>query len=124
MGVDESVPDFIKEYAKEFEPTSYFMTDKGIISRFTIEEICSKNLTEEKITKILDLLSCKREESDFLYYTETKQGNPLFEKPIIEIGDGQFQVFEPKQILHAINNLLENTCKTSDKYLKKINPNM
>lgn len=82
MGVDENVPDFIKEYAKEFEPRSYFMTDKGIILRFTIKEICSENLTEEKLNKILDLLSFKRKESDFLYYTETKPGNPLFEKPI------------------------------------------
>ena len=119
MGVNENVPDFIKEYAKEFEPRSYFMTDKGIILRFTIKEICSENLTEEKLNKILDLLSFKRKESDFLYYTETKPGNPLFEKPIINIGSGQFQVFEPKQILHAIDNLLENTCKTTDKYLKK-----
>ncbi|WP_198537139.1 hypothetical protein [Capnocytophaga cynodegmi] len=119
MGVSKNVPDFINEFAKEFETKSYFMSDKGIVLRFSIEEVSSENLTEEKLGKILQLLSCKREERDFLYYTETNSRNPLFDKPIIDIGENKYQTFEPKQILYAIDNLLENTSKLTDKFVKR-----
>ncbi|MFJ1366409.1 hypothetical protein ACILDU_08185 [Capnocytophaga canimorsus] len=119
MGVSKNVPDFINEFAKEFETKSYFMSDKGIVLRFSIEEVSSENLTEEKLGKILQVLSCKREERDFLYYTETNSRNPLFDKPIIDIGENKYQTFEPKQILYAIDNLLENTCKLTDKFVKR-----
>lgn len=119
MGVDESVPDFIKELGKEFMPCSYFMADHGIVTRVKPEELISDKLSLDKVNIILKILSCKREEREFLYYTETNPGNPLYDKPIVDIGNNMFQVFDVKQILHAIDNLLENICKGTDKYVEK-----
>lgn len=119
VGVSENVPDFIKEYAKDFMPRSLFMADKGIVNRFKPEHIVSENLSIDKINIILKFLSCKRQETDFLYYTETNPGNPLYKTPIIHVGDGMYQVFEVKQILHAVDSLLEDICKKNNKYIKK-----
>ena len=118
-GVSENVPDFMKEYAKEFMPRSVFMADKGIVNRFKPEDIVSENLSIDKVYILLNVLSCKRQETDFLYYTETNPGNPLYKTPIIDVGDGMFQVFEVKQILHACDSLLEDICKKTDRYIKK-----
>jgi hypothetical protein len=52
-------------------------------------------------------------QSEYLYYTSTKPGNPLYEKPIIDIGENMFQVFEVKQVIHSIENLLEQICTTT-----------
>ena len=58
-----------------------------------------------------------------MYYTSTKPGNPLFEKPILDIGDGIYQVFEVKQVIHAIEKLLEKICTDTEenttKYIKR-----
>jgi len=123
MGVVEEAPDFIKEMGEQNRPMYTFMADHGIINRFKPEDIVSDNLPIEKINTILGLLTCKREESDFLYYTSTRPGNPLYEKPIIDIGNGIYQVFEVKQIIHAIDQLLEIICsksqETKDKLIDK-----
>src|SRR5690606_4709089 len=42
--------------------------------------------------------------------TAMKPGNPLYEKPIANLGDGMYQIFEVKQVIHAIESLLEKTC--------------
>lgn len=110
MGVVDGVPDFIKEKMEENRALFTFMSDKGIKNRFKIKDIVSDDLNEDEIKTVLSSLSHQREDSDFLYYTSTKPGNPLFEKPIIDIGNDLYQVFEVKQIAHAIDELFENIC--------------
>ena len=57
------------------------------------------------------MLNTKRENSDFLYYTSP---NPLLTRPIVELENGLYQVFEEKRVLHAILYLLEEVCKEKD----------
>lgn len=111
--VAEEVPDFIRTEVEKNTPSFTFMSDHGIIDRFFPSDIVSDNLTIDKINRILPLLTCSRVQTDFLYYTATKPGNPLYEKPIVDIGDGMFQVFEVKQIIHAIDRLLESFCSNT-----------
>ncbi|MBK1439965.1 NERD domain-containing protein [Parapedobacter sp. ISTM3] len=92
------------------EPVFYYMADHGIIDRFYANELVSPELPIEKVETILNLLSAERKQSDFLYYTAMKPGNPLYEKPIANLGDGMYQIFEVKQVIHAIESLLEKTC--------------
>ena len=98
----------------------HYMADQGMINRFYPKELVSENLPIEKVEKILALLSCERAKSDFLYYTSTKPGNPLYEKPIIKAEKGLFQVFEVKQVLHSIENLLETICSTNKADITKL----
>lgn len=113
MGVAEDAPDFIKAMEEEMAPTSTYMTDPGIIDRFYPSELVSETLPSEKVNAIIGLLSLERQQTDFLYYTATKPGNPLLEKPILNIGSGMYQVFEVKQVIHATNTLLERICSTT-----------
>lgn len=123
MGVADEVPDFIKEMGERDRHLFTYMSDHGIIDRFYPDEIASESLPIEKIKVILEYFVIKRKQTDFLYYTATRPGNPLFEKPILDIGDGMYQVFEVKQVIHAINNLLEQVCTTTEenttKYVEK-----
>lgn len=113
VGVIDGVPDFIREMGEKDMHLYTFMADHGIMDRFYPEELVSETLTIEKVQKILQLLSTKREEKDFLYYTETKPGNPLYEKPILSIDEKMYQVFEVKQVIHAIETLLEKVTTTT-----------
>lgn len=122
-GMDENMPDILKDsIPKHFEIMSKFMIDKGMKDRFYPSELVSEDLTIEKVNSILDFLSIKREQRDFLYYTETNPGNPISDNPILNIGNGMFQVFEVKRVIHAINNFLEKDiakdAKRKDKYVK------
>lgn len=123
MGVIDEAPDFIKEMGEERKHLFTFMADHGIIDRFYPEEIVSESLSLEKVKTILSLLVITRTKKDYLYYTATKPGNPLFEKPILDIGDRMYQVFEVKQVIHAIQELLEkistNSEENTTKYIKK-----
>ncbi|MCS4240312.1 hypothetical protein M2306_001013 [Myroides gitamensis] len=107
VGIVEHVPDFIREMGDKDMHLYTFMADHGIMDRFYAEELISDTLTIQKVQKILNLLSVKREERNFLYYTETRPGNLLYEKPILSIDGKMYQVFEVKQIMHAIELLLE-----------------
>jgi len=120
MGVVDEAPDFIKAMGEENRPIYTFMADHGIIHRFYPEEIVSVTLPLTKVNKILSLLTTKRAQTDYLYYTATRPGNPLFEKPIVDIGEGMFQVFEVKQVIHAIENLLENVCSSTTENTTKL----
>lgn len=113
MGVVDEAPEIIKEFGEQKRPLYTFVADKGIIDRFYPSELVSRSLQLEKVNSILSLLTTTRQQSDYLYYTATKPGNPLYEKPIIDIGEGMYQVFEVKQVIHAIENLLENTCSST-----------
>ncbi|MHA8059304.1 hypothetical protein [Aquirufa nivalisilvae] len=123
MGVLDEAPDFIKEMGEQKKHFYTFMSDKGIISRFYPQEIVSDDLPLDKVCAILKLLSVSRAKIDFLYYTATKPGNPLYEKPILALEDGMYQVFEVKQVIHAIENLLEQFCISKEenktKYVEK-----
>lgn len=118
-GIIDGAPDFIREIGEQQKHLHAFMADRGIIDRFYPEEIISEKLPINKVKAILNLLSTRRLQTDYLYYTATKPGNPLFEKPILDIGDGMYQVFEVKQVIHAVENLLEQVCtKTKEKTTK------
>lgn len=122
VGVDDNAPDFIKQLGMPDMSMYTFMADKGIKDRFKAEDLVSEQLPLDKIKLILSVLSCQRKQIDFLYYTSTKPGNPLYEHPIVDIGNDLFQVFEIKQIIHAIEGILEKVCskeaKSKDKFIK------
>lgn len=110
MGVVDEAPEEIKKLGEERRPLYTFMADHGIINRFKPEDLVTAELSLDKVNAILPLLTCSRSQSDFLYYTSTRPSNPLYEFPLIDIGDGLFQVFEVKQVIHAIDDLLERLC--------------
>ncbi|NQX39092.1 hypothetical protein SAMN05421820_102544 [Pedobacter steynii] len=119
-GVAEGVPDFIREMGEKNAPLFTFMSDHGIIQRFLPEELVTNTLSLESVKTILNILSCQRVESDFLYYTSTKPGNPLYDKPIIQIRENMFQVFEVKQVIHAIERFFESICSVGKESLNKL----
>ena len=116
----ENMPAIMIDMFEERKPLMTFMADHGIINRFTPEDLVSDELPLEKVNGILQLILCKREPKDFLYYTSTRPSNPLYEFPIIEIGDGLYQVFEVKQVIHAIDALLERVCSKEAKAKNKL----
>jgi hypothetical protein len=120
IGHTDDMPEEMQEMFDERLPLMTFVADYGIICRFLPEDITSDNLSLEKVNKILQLLSGQRVQSDFLYYTSTKPGNPLTEKPIVDIGDGMYQVFEVKQVMHSIDNLLESVCSKTQSNTSKL----
>ncbi|WP_339625408.1 hypothetical protein [uncultured Winogradskyella sp.] len=116
-------PDIPAFFLADFEaqrPMMTYMMDKGMIDRFFPEDIVNENLSLEQINTILGLLSCSRAQSDFLYYTATKPGNPLYKTPIIRLSDGLHQVFEVKQVIHAIEALLQDICSSTSKSKDKL----
>ncbi len=106
----ENIPEELKNIGEEMQSLTVYLFDPGIINRFHAEELVSASLPLENVKIILAYLSTERIKSDFLYYTSTKPGNCLYERPIVQIGDGMYQVFEMKQVIHAINNLFETIC--------------
>lgn len=120
MGVFDEVPDFIKEIGEQNRPLYTFMADPGIIKRFSAKDIVSTNLSLDQVKNILSLLTCKRTKSDYLYYTATRPGNPLYEKPIVDTSNETYQVFEVKQVIHAIEIILETICSKSKENLNKL----
>ena len=120
IGHSDDMPEEMQEMFDERLPLMTFVADYGIICRFLPEDITSDNLALEKVNMILQLLSGQRVQSDFLYYTSTKPGNPLTEKPIVDIGEGMYQVFEVKQIMHSIDNLLEYVCSKTQSNTSKL----
>jgi len=110
VGVDEDAPDFIKEMGEANRPLYTFLADSGISQRFAPEDLVSDNLPLDKVTRIINYLYVSRHEADFLYYTATRPGNPLYETPLVDIGGGLYQVFEVKQVIHAIDLFFERVC--------------
>lgn len=120
--VADEAPQELKDLFDENRKyTLLSVVDFGMNLRFKKEDLTDESLTIEKINKILSLLSTKRKEQDFLFYTQTKPLNPLIEFPIIDLEDGLFQVFEIKQILHSIQYHLEKLCNNQcqDKFVKQ-----
>ncbi len=116
-------PDMPSFFLANFEaqmPMMTYMMDKGIIDRFFPEDLVNESLSLEQVNTILGLLSCSRAPSHFLYYTATKPGNPLYNTPIVRLNDGLHQVFEVKQVIHAIEALLQETCSSTSKSKDKL----
>ena len=111
LGVADELPEEIKEMEKDRLPMMTLVADPGIKNRFKPADLATNGLTEEKVNNILSLLATKRTTSDFLYYTGV---NPLLTKPIIDLENGMYQVFEEKRVLHAIQYLLEDICKETE----------
>jgi hypothetical protein len=116
----DNMPAIMMDMFEERRPLMTFVADHGIINRFKPEDLVSDELPLEKVNTILQLLSCIREPKDFLYYTSTRPSNPLYEFPIIDIGDGLYQVFEVKQVIHAVDDLLERVCSKEAKAKDKL----
>ena len=120
IGHAEEMPEMMLSMFEERLPLMTFVADHGIIDRFFPEEILSATLPIEKVQKILQLVTTKREQSDYLYYTATRPGNPLYEKPIVDIGEGMYQVFEVKQVIHSIEKILETICSSTTENTTKL----
>lgn len=122
-GTIDEAPEKIRAIGKEREPMYSFMADYGMKNRFRPNDIVTDDLPIEKVNAILQLLSCERKDRDFIFYTASNPGNPLFDTPIVDIGNGMYQVYEEKQVLHAIDRLLESVCCNTEanksKYIKK-----
>lgn len=111
FGESDEVPEEIKEMGKDRLPMMTLVADPGIKNRFKPADLATHGLTEEKVNNILALLATKRKSTDFLYYTGV---NPLLTKPIVDIENGMYQVFEEKRVLHAILYRLEEICKETE----------
>lgn len=120
-GVVDEAPDEIKALGNTRLPMCTLVADYGIKNRFKASDLEDKDLPLAKVEQILSVLSFKVVDSDFLYYTSTD--NPLYRSPILNLGDGLYQVFEIKQVLHAIDAFLEELCsnieKNQTKYVKE-----
>lgn len=119
-GVSEQAPEMIRELGNRDRHLLLFLSDEGIIHRFKPEDLISPEITLDQVTTILQELTWSRKETDFLYYTETKPGNPLYDNPIIDIGNGVYQVFEVKQVLHSIEAYLESIFSATEKLTSKL----
>lgn len=119
--ISDNAPELIRDNMAFLLPLMTFVRDYGIKTRFRISDVASEILSDEKVEKITSLLSCKRKESDFLYYTSTRPGNPLYSTPIIKIAEDMYQVFEEKQLLHAIEALLNDICSSDVPSETKLN---
>lgn len=121
IGVVDEAPDEIKALGDTRLPMYTFVADYGIKNRFKASDLVDEELTLDKVEKILSLLSFEITDSDFLYYTST--ANPFYRFPILNLEEGLYQVFEIKQVLHAIDAYLENLCcatkKKETKYIKE-----
>lgn len=89
---------------KDLEPFSLFLDD--------LEEKFSK----EKIEKILDYFVLKRCEREFLYYTGE---NPYNEKPLSQVGDGQYMVGLKGSIELSVYKFLEKIISSNSKLKNK-----
>lgn len=107
------IPEEIKNIGDSQLSLYNLVEDYGIKNRFKPEDLADALLPLEKVKKILSALSYKIQDTDFLYYTSAK--NPLYRYPIIDLEDGLYQVFEIKQVLHAIDAYLEEVCSSTEK---------
>lgn len=107
----ELVPGEIQRIGRDKQSLYTLVIDPGIKYRFKAEDMASNGLTIDKVNTILSQLTIKRGPMDFLYYTGQ---NPLVLRPIVDLGNGLYQVFEEKRVLHAILFHLEEICKEKD----------
>ncbi|WP_313503418.1 hypothetical protein [Kaistella carnis] len=82
------------------------MHDTGKMHRYSKQSLIDK-FGKEKTNSFLDTFTCKRQKTNFLYYTEI---NILHSQPIFNINDEQFQLIENQQVIQAIYNTLFQFC--------------
>lgn len=111
IGCVEVAPGHIVSIGEDRQPMYTYVIDPGIKNRFKSVDLATNGLTDEKVNHILSLLTTKRTATDFLYYTGA---NPLLTKPIVDLENGMYQVFEEKRVLHAILYRLEEICKETE----------
>lgn len=116
MKQKEVMPDqYATHLPQHFKDLFGVMQDKGQLTRFTKSEL-SAQFGRKKASAFLDALTCHREQSGFLYYTEL---NPLLLKPIVQLGEDECHSIEMKQILHAIYRLLMEFCVSQERLNEK-----
>ena len=118
--ISNEIPDFFRVQQEEQLSLYQYVQDNGIICRFRKEDLVSPELNIEKIEIILELFACNRSETEFLFYSSTKPLNPLYKKPIVIVDKNLFQIFEVKQVLHSIEELLESICLSDTKSKTKL----
>ena len=80
--------------------------DNGKMQCFSRQFAINK-FGEFKTNAFLKTFTCKREQSDFLYYTDK---NTLHSKPIFSINHDEFQLIETHQIIQSVYNTLFDFC--------------
>lgn len=93
---------------QHFQDRFNWMYDKGKMQRYS-RQLVVNEFGEIKADAFLKTFTCKRQQSDFLYYTEK---NVLHAKPIFNINDEEFQLIETHQIIQAIYQTLFEFCIT------------
>src|SRR5690606_34247461 len=91
---------------QHFQNMFEWMYDKGKMQRYSKQSLIEK-FGEQKANAFLNTFTCKRQQTNFLYYTEK---NPLHSKPIFNINDEEFQLIETHQIIQAVYNVLFQFC--------------
>lgn len=83
-----------------------WMYDKGKMFRYS-KELLTNEFGKEKTDYFLDVFTCVRENTSFLYYTEK---NIIHLKPIFNINDNEFQLIDAQHLVQAIYNALFDFC--------------
>ena len=91
---------------QHFQDQFSWMYDKGKMQRYS-RQLVVNEYGENKGDAFLKTFTCKREPSNFLYYTEK---NVLHLKPIFNINDDKFQLIETHQIIQAVYKTLFDFC--------------
>ena len=91
---------------QHFQDQFSWMYDSGKMQRYS-RQFVVKEFGEDKADAFLKTFTCKREPSNFLYYTEK---NILHSKPIFNINDDKFQLIETHQIIQAVYKTLFDFC--------------
>nr|WP_321485562.1 hypothetical protein [uncultured Draconibacterium sp.] len=108
--------DWQKHMPQHFEDLFSWMYDKGKMQRFTRKSLIDK-FGEAKADSFIQALTCERQKTNFLYYTEK---NPIYQNPIFKISDDEFQAIEMNHIIQAIYNNLFEFCISQNDLREKI----
>ncbi len=92
-----------------------WMHDNGMMQRYSKQAFIDE-FGKTKAEAFLNAFTCKRNETDFLYYTEK---NIIHSKPIFNIDDNDFQLIEAHQLIQAVYNTLFEFCATPAKLAEK-----
>jgi len=91
------------------------MYDTGKMHRYSKQSLIDK-FGEPKALAFLNTFTCKRQETNFLYYTEP---NILHSQPIFNINDEEFQLVDNHQVIQAVYNTLFGFCISQPKLKEK-----
>ncbi|SHM19985.1 hypothetical protein [Myroides odoratimimus] len=87
-----------------------WFNDKGKMFRYS-KELLVDEFGKEKTDSFLDIFTCVRETTAFLYYTEK---NIIHLKPIFNINENEFQLIDAHHLVQAIYNVLFEFCIKSN----------